>query len=579
MKYYVTLIALCIAPFVCSQSYGEFKIHDNGLIYSKTAVGKLKKIVDSLNLKFKVCDLSKNFQSLPQAQGYYVELVGPRCKEALADLKSGMSADVFIQKYHPEHSSLLSILQQEYINYEKQPMISWQMLDLLEQKDYEVEILKDEFKTQFSGPLKQKWVYDYKVYEYDKSEHLSAMYFLSSPESKPIPFHYSRAIQYALCMIDTTQTVMLTNRDNYERFDRKHTKAFTKFWNYLEKKYPRVKPRSYDYELVYTLDQLNENETPDTTAAIADDSIEKVDFFTLDSTAVVDTAIVDTTIVDTTAAAIRYVPQKPSRLYRSLQRMTKEERQQLIDENEANYWYNYEQDSIWESHLAEQVQKLFKTDKKFSTLLQKAYDDAISHSSSNADLERVVAWTFGGKEALEMKRRRRVIGGCSMDQGPRIHAQEIAVLAAETTKWEIFLRSHLDIMNDCFDRVSDGSYAYAGRKTYIRELEVLDINLTDLILGITLRIDNASPNHYFSSISRMGRALAESQDREGVERTLLAAVSAPDLDVYNRQLFYYLYLNYVYNLPETTQREIAGMRLNAILSSLPFPAKGYVEKK
>ncbi|MFY7758578.1 MAG: hypothetical protein ACOVP9_09275, partial [Flavobacterium stagni] len=96
---------------------------------------------------------------------------------------------------------------------------------------------------------------------------------------------------------------------------------------------------------------------------------------------------------------------------------------------------------------------------------------------------------------------------------------------------------------------------------------------------ITLRIDNPSPNHYYSSISRMGRALAESQDRERIERTILEAVSASDLDVYNRQLFYYLYMNYVYNLPEKTQREVAGMRLNALLPTLPFSAKGYVEEK
>jgi len=82
MKYCITLLALCIAPMVCSQSYGEFKVHPNGLIYSPAAVGKLKHIVDSLNLKFKVCDFSKRFQSLPQAQGYYVTLEGTRCKEA-----------------------------------------------------------------------------------------------------------------------------------------------------------------------------------------------------------------------------------------------------------------------------------------------------------------------------------------------------------------------------------------------------------------------------------------------------------------------------------------------------------------
>lgn len=578
MKYCITLLALCIAPMVYSQSYGEFKLHPNGLIYSPAAVGKLKHIVDSLNLKFKVCDFSKRFQSLPQAQGYYVTLEGTRCKEALADMKAGMAPEIFRQKYPTETYAKLPLYEKRYTDYDKKPMITWQMLDLEHNDQHGLELPMADYQTQFKEPLVQQWVYSYEVWDYDKSEHLTAIYFTSAPTRITLPDNYSRAIQYALCMIDTTQSVILADRDQFQRFERKHTKAFSSFWNYLEKKYPRPKSRPFNYELEFTLHQLNNDETPDTTAAYPFDVAEEVDYTGIDTTAV-DTTAVDTAVMVVDSVALPIEPDKPSRMYRRLQRMSKEERQKLMAENEANYRYNYVQDSIWESHLAERVQTLYATDNKFKSLLHNAYEEAKSQNNSNTDLERVVAWTLGGREALEMKRRRRVVGGCSMDQGPRIHAQEIAVLAAETTHWEIFLRSHLDIMNDRFDRVSDGSYAYAGRKTYIRELEVLDINLTDLLVGITLRIDDASPHHYFSSISRIGRALAESQNREPIEKTMLAAVTASDLDIYNRQLFYYLYLNYVYSLPELAQREAAGAQLNAVLASLPFAAKGYVKKE
>jgi len=44
-----------------------------------------------------------------------------------------------------------------------------------------------------------------------------------------------------------------------------------------------------------------------------------------------------------------------------------------------------------------------------------------------------------------------------MDESPRTHARAIALLAAETNNWDILLRAHIDIMNDRFERRSDGS--------------------------------------------------------------------------------------------------------------------------
>jgi len=37
---------------------GEFEIHPNGYIYSESTMDKLAHIVDSLNLKYKTCDLN-----------------------------------------------------------------------------------------------------------------------------------------------------------------------------------------------------------------------------------------------------------------------------------------------------------------------------------------------------------------------------------------------------------------------------------------------------------------------------------------------------------------------------------------
>ena len=46
---------------------------------------------------------------------------------------------------------------------------------------------------------------------------------------------------------------------------------------------------------------------------------------------------------------------------------------------------------------------------------------------------------------LDKMRSTRVIGFCSQDSRPRMHAVNIAQLAAETTNWEVFLKAHLDL--------------------------------------------------------------------------------------------------------------------------------------
>jgi len=117
--------------------------------------------------------------------------------------------------------------------------------------------------------------------------------------------------------------------------------------------------------------------------------------------------------------------------------------------------------------------------------------------------------------------------------------------------------------------MSDGSYAQSGRKTYIKELEVLDINVLELLLGISLRAENTSNNHYYGNIGRLGRALAETKDRTSIEEKMLSMVVDPKLDDYNRILIYHLFLNYNYNLNDKHIQALNDKKLNLAVKTLP----------
>ena len=213
--------------------------------------------------------------------------------------------------------------------------------------------------------------------------------------------------------------------------------------------------------------------------------------------------------------------------------------------NEAYNTY-YTKLSKWQQEREQFVADTCSRTSAFKVQLQKALDEARLSGNSNGDLEMYIARYVSLPQALELKRSRRVVGMCSQDSSPRVHAMQIAQLAAESRQWDIFLRSHLDVMNDRMDRRSDGSYAYKSRLTYLKELEALQIDVPELMYGISLRTANPSKNHYFGTIWRVGRALSESRIAPEIEQELLEIVADTSLDDFNRLLMFYLYANMKY---------------------------------
>ena len=450
----------------------EFKLHDNGLIYDESTIERLHYIVDSLNIRFKGCGLSREYNSQPQGQANAVIIQNKKkSHEALTDLKKGIDWDKFVKKYDPEIDEKILVVKHEYRNDRNDEIVRYQSIQMGENFNYYISFDKKDEENHFNA----KWAFSM---TWDK--HLSAFYFPDGLSSSSLPYEYARLVQYSNCMIDTTTSVIYESASKEFMWEKEAGDKVNTFFAYVN--------------------NLNGKKRLD-----------------------------------------------------------------KIPDTREVYWDLYR---TWDSLKFIEIEKHLP-DEKFQKLLSEAASEALDKKYSFDELEDYVTRYLSKEIALELKRNRHVIGSCSMDFSPREHMQQIALLSAETAKWDVFLKSHLDVMNDNVNRASDGSWAWEHRNTYIKELEVLDIHVLDLLMGTCFRIAEPSKNHYFGSVSRVGRALSEYSKKEEFETLALDIIANEKLDSFNRLLAYYVLLNYRHNLSNEVDAKRADKRLVEARDALP----------
>lgn len=463
-------------------SQGEFIIHENGLIYNESTMARLGAIVDSLNLKFKTCDLSQTYYSYDQGMATKVSVHN---KEARKLIESGVSLEDFKKRFPSRVHKQLWIVKMRYYDYENNSKLEYAGLPFGWNSEPSITLEDNPVNNKTSG-----WII---------SKDGEMAFYLSKLERYALPIEYGRLVQYVDCMIDTTTGIYLPQAE----------RSFSKRW---------------------------------------DANIKENDFMSW---------------------AHSY-PNKPKDL--DYDKMSDDN----FDSLSNQYFHQFR---IWDSLRMDYVEEQLKTFPERRRQLAESIEESLQKGNSNREFESYVARYVSPTHALQLKRSRRVMGNCSMDMSPRYHAIEICQLAAETAQWDIFLRSHLDIMNDRFDRASDGSWAWADRKTYLKELEELEIPAVDLLLGTSLRVANVSKNHYWSSISRTGRALIDTEDKEALEQRLINMIQDANLDAYNRLLMAYLFSNYIGYLEDEEQREVSAKRLENIVATLPDYVKAVWNKQ
>jgi len=494
--------------------YSEFKLYDNGLIYSEASMGKLKRIVDSLNLKFKVCDLSKKYYSNRQAIAHHLSLEGKKAKEAKADIEKNISFEDFVKKY-PKTKVVekLLVMTEHYKAYDNSDVLEFYNLELSERNNFRFYFRNKKESEVIHG----NWIYEYTEKSEYSTESVEAYYIVKPFESLPLPQKYSKLIQYSDCLIDTTGVV----------FKKEATRGF----EYYNDSIPN-KARAFNRYVEAVLKRPDfDNDKFDVIMGM-----DTIDF------------------------------ERPNKRLSKKDRLAREKKAAIIEKEYELFGQKME---AWETARLTRLDSLKNHDPKFMAMLLDAYAEAKVTSATEDQFEEYVGMYVSKEAELELKRNRRVVGACSMDDSPRRHALSIAMLSAETTKWEIFLQSHLNIMNDRFDRVSDGSYAQQGRSTYIREIEDLDINVLDLLLGISLRVENPAQNHYYGSIGRLGRALSESKNKEAFEEKALTMIEDNELDTFNRLLIYFLFRNYNANLDNEFHQKRNMEKLKTSIGKLP----------
>ncbi len=502
----VLLIIFTVFSFAQYPRHGILPKYANGLIYSDSTIKKLRKIVDSLNHKFMQNEEESTFVNYPYAQAQYVKIDAKKVKNRKEIFTDKMPFEKFIQHY-----PTLEVRKNAWI-YQEENVNSWQKLTFqgFDSRSWH-EYSTDKWELIITGNWvvhKEGWVY--KPFKNYKALEMEAS-FISSPFiQKKIPQKYARMIWYADFLTDKPLEVKDKKMGDWNRM------SVYKDINDIKDK----KPKLFNF-LNFVLEFPN-RPTRDTCykTKFEDEVIESGLIFS----------------------------KKKERCL-------------------AKYYQKLE---TWDSLRIEYIRKTLSKTDKFRLLLDEAIEETISTQISNPTIEFYIAEFKSRELALALSLDRKDEAGFdNFSTGYCDHAKQILQLAAETANWSIFMDKHLYVLDENFEpecsHVKKGEF----KRTYIKELEEIGVNVIDLLLGTSLRVNNPTKNHCYLNSRTVSRALSEIKNKDEVENKLLSMIQDQELDDFNRTIICSLFKNYNCLLKDLNRQGKNQKKYFKALSILP----------
>lgn len=505
----VLLLIFTTFSFAQYPRHGILPKYNNGLIYRDSTIKKLHEIVDSLNFQFGKIQKESSFMSVPYAQAQYVKIDAQTVENRKEIFTDEISFENFIKKY-----PVIAINKNAWIYKE------------IDVKEHHKADFKEFVSRSWHGYPTDKWAlidtgnwlvhregWVYTLFKNYEALEVEASYVSSPFVQKKIPQKYAKMIQYADFLVG----------DKPENFSDNKTKKGAD-WNGMSvftdiNNVKSNKPKLFDF--------------------------------------------------------LNFVGNFPNRPTRDSCYKTKfgdeiyEDGWTRSKKREAcNFDYHHRLEN-WDSLRIEYIRKTLSKTNKFKESLNEAVDETIGTQISNPTIEFYIAEFKSKQLALQLSLNRADESGFdNFSTGYCDHAKQILQLAAETANWSIFIDKHLYVLNDNFEpecsHVNKGEF----KRTYLRELEEIGVNVIDLLLGSSLRTSNPAKNHPYLNARTVSRALSEIKNKDEAENKLLSMIQDQELDDFNRMIVCLLFKNYNCLLKDSQRQEANQQKYFKALSML-----------
>lgn len=194
--------------------------------------------------------------------------------------------------------------------------------------------------------------------------------------------------------------------------------------------------------------------------------------------------------------------------------------------------------SEWRKQRQHRIDSLHAHDPAFKSHLRQAMYYARKMKYRNQFLLEMANSFLELKDRYFLERLVPESGSCSYDDTPIRQMARICKMSAELGDWPVFIRALIQLMNDDMSRSIDNSISAMSRRSYFNELEKLRIDHVALLLGISMKISDPAPDHYYGNSSRIGKAISLSSDPKIYLQAIEKLLKDDHIDDLNKLNYY-----------------------------------------